>query len=181
MNILKYIGVFHLCGMMLENLYGIIIQKHILLDKLYFVSVIMIPLSWILCKDECLVSYLVKKYKNPEYVLGSEPADVNDIEELFTNRSFYNKFCHINHGLRMVSMILVNNRTTKISYLLLVPTFILYTIYIRHVFFIPTYNEKSRELKGFFLHIRPILAMHLLAVLYTINDPFVKKGMEVVL
>lgn len=165
MNISKYIGIAHLSGMMVENLYGIIFQKHILLDNLYFMSLIMIPLSWILCKDECIVSYLVKKYENPHYVLGSEPANINDIEELFPDRPTYNMFCHINHGLRMVSLILVNNRTTHVSYVLLIPTFTLYTIYIYHVFYKPLRNVR-KNIGEPFLFFRPILALYLSASLY---------------
>ena len=72
-NISKYVGVIHLCGMIIENIYGFLFAKHVLCDKLYAVSFVFIPFSWVVCKDECIISYLIKKYENPHYILGTEP------------------------------------------------------------------------------------------------------------
>lgn len=148
-------GLVHFCGMMIENLYGIIFPKHILLDKLYFISVMSVPLSWIICKDECLISYFIKKYENPQYILGSEPDNVKDIEELFYDKLSYSIFCHINHGLRLTSVILVNHRTTYVSYFLMIPTLSLYTMYVYHIFL------GCRNNKDLFPYFRIILAFYL--------------------
>ena len=88
-NIQKYIGIFHLCEMIIENVYGFIISKNIFSDKLYIISFIAIPFSWIICKDECFISYTMKKLENPNYILGTEPENVKDISDLFTHKYIY--------------------------------------------------------------------------------------------
>ena len=35
----NHIGTIHLCGMMIENVYGYVIEKNNLFDRLYIVSV----------------------------------------------------------------------------------------------------------------------------------------------
>lgn len=57
----RTIGVIHLGGMVFQNTYGFIVDKNIFFDKLYIVSFIAIPFSWLVCKDECFVSYISKK------------------------------------------------------------------------------------------------------------------------
>ena len=52
---------------------------------MYIMSFVFIPLSWIMCKDECIISYVCKKLENPHYQLGSEPENVKDIIDLFYN------------------------------------------------------------------------------------------------
>lgn len=44
-------GIFHLYGFIIENIYGFIISKNIFSDKLYIISFVAIPFSWIICKD----------------------------------------------------------------------------------------------------------------------------------
>ena len=83
------IGIIHICGMLVEDMYGFIMRKHIFLDQLYMMSFVTIPLSWIIFKDECIISYLAKKIKNHHYTLGNEPENVNDISDLFTNKQQY--------------------------------------------------------------------------------------------
>ena len=72
-NIQKYMGIFHLYGFIIENIYGFIITKNIFYDKLYIISFVSIQFSWIICKDECFISYAMKKLENPNYILGTEP------------------------------------------------------------------------------------------------------------
>ena len=127
-QISESIGIIHLSGMILENIYGFIFYKNILFDQVYIISFLIIPFSWIICKDECIISYFVKKYKNPNYILGDEPDNVKDITDLFVDKNLYHIFYNINHILRIISLIIVNNRTTKILYFN--PFFILYSFYV---------------------------------------------------
>jgi hypothetical protein len=118
-NIQKYVGIFHLCGMVIEDIYGFIVQKNIFLDKLYIISFVSIPFSWIICKDECIISYIMKKIEDPKYILGTEPENVEDISILFSNKEQYVIFYNINNLLRICSIIIVNHRTTNIQYVIL--------------------------------------------------------------
>ena len=61
-DISKIIGFFHLCGMVTENMYGFIITNMCLVDKIYMYIFISRPFSWIVCKDECIISYIVKMF-----------------------------------------------------------------------------------------------------------------------
>ena len=76
---LKIIGFIHLCGMIIENMYGFVFIKNIIFDKLYIISFISIPFSWVIFKNECIISYISKKIENPHYTLGNDPSNVKDI------------------------------------------------------------------------------------------------------
>jgi hypothetical protein len=160
LNISKYVGIFHLFGMMIENTYGFISyqlinyehKNYILpfdkLDKLYIVSFISIPFSWSFCKDECIISYLIKKYENPKYILGSEAENADDLINLFPNKNVYFIINKINPILRMGSIILVNNRTTQISYFIISPVILLYLFYIYDIIFKFNYRKKYISIYG---------------------------------
>lgn len=119
----------HLCGMVLENIYGFIIAKNEIMDPLYLASFTIIPFSWILCKDECVISYWMKKMENPNYLLGSEPEDTKDIADLFPNKIVYSIFYNANHLLRIGSLVVVNNRTIHLSSFILYPALLFYSCY----------------------------------------------------
>lgn len=129
-DISKIIGFFHLCGMVTENMYGFIITNMCLVDKIYMYIFISRPFSWIVCKDECIISYIVKKYNNPYYELGKEPENVKDISDLFYNEKLYSIFYHTNNIMRVISLYMVNYRTTNVPLIFFNPTIILYLLYI---------------------------------------------------
>lgn len=162
MNITKIIGFFHLCGMVTENMYGFITTKDLLKDKLYILTFISRPFSWIVCKDECIISYIVKKYENPDYVLGQEPENVKDIFELFYNDNLYSIFYHTNNLLRIVSLYKVNYRTTQISYFIFYPTITLYLFYIYDI----KYNFNYRKVVFPCFHI--IMCVYLYNLFYNL-------------
>lgn len=128
-NISKYLGMIHLCGLIIENMYGFLFVKNVFFDKFYIITFIGIPFSWIICRDECVVSYFIKKIENPNYILGSEPNNVKDISDLFVNERQYRMFYNVNNLLRIYSVILVNQRTTNIHHSIFMPTYILYLFY----------------------------------------------------
>jgi len=141
MNVI-YGGILHLCGMILEDIYGFIIQKNIFFDKMYMISFVSIPFSWVLCKDECIISYAMKKIENKNYMLGNDPSNVEDISNLFTNKKQYLIFYHINNILRISSVLLVNKRTTHINDTMMIPTCILFLCYNYDI----TYNLNYRKI-----------------------------------
>jgi len=125
---LQLIGILHIGGMVLQSIYGILFQKNTF-DILYLQSFLCISISWLVFKDECIISYLMKKYENPKYVLGSEPENITDIIEILPEPIYY-VFFYINHYLRMISVLVVNNRTTTISYYICIPSILMYTFYV---------------------------------------------------
>ena len=135
------IGFLHLSVMILENIYGMITIKMPVLDNIYVFSIIGVSFSWILCKDECLISYWIKKYEHPEYILGESPENVSDISDLFPNKELYLWFYHIGNVCRVYSVFLVNGRSIHISSWILHPTMILYIFYVYDIL----YNTSFRK------------------------------------
>jgi hypothetical protein len=142
------VGLFHLQGMILQSVYGLVSWRQTIGDKIYMTSFLLIPLSWILCKDECIISYLVKKMENPRYVIGERPYDTQDIIDI-VGRDNYNVFFHLNHIVRMISVLRVNERTIKIEPIYLFPTLVLYTIYSYNIHY--QYNYIEGELIRYLL------------------------------
>lgn len=159
-NIHKYIGIIHLCGFIIENIYGFIICKTIFFDKLYIITFVSIPFSWVICKDECIISYIMKKVENKNYILGSEPENVKDISNLFTNEKQYIIFYNINTLLRICSVIIVNKRTTNMSCVIFIPTCILYLYYNYDI----TYKLNYR--KKLYPYFQIILCLYLFTAFY---------------
>ena len=162
----NYVGIIHVYGMIIENIYGFIphffISNIRFFDKLYILSFVFIPLSWIVCKDECIISYISKKVENPNYQLGSEPENVKDIIDLFYTKELYSIFYHTNHILRISSLIIVNNRTTHISYYIFTPTFVLYTIYVYDIIYKLNYR------KQLYPYFQILLCIYLFTICYMI-------------
>jgi hypothetical protein len=158
-NIYKHIGLLHLCGMIIEKNYGFIFVKQLLFDKLYIISFASIPISWLLCKDECVISYIMKKIENNDYILGKEPENVKDITDLFMNKQHYTILYNINNLLHIFSLVIVNNRTTKISYNIFVPTIILFLLYNYDI----TYKLNIR--KNIYPYFQIILFIYLFTIL----------------
>lgn len=159
-HISKYIGIIHLCGMIIENSYGFIIIKNVFFDKLYIISFVSIPFSWIICKNECIISYIIKKIENPNYILGNEPENVKDISDLFINERQYMIFYNINTLLRLWSVMIVNKRTTNINNSILIPTFVLYLYYNYDI----TY--KRNYTNNFYPYFQIILCVYLFTIFY---------------
>ena len=86
------IGVIHISGVILRNMYGFVVINIPILDYLYLLAYYAIPLSWLLCRGECLISYIAKKIKNPNYELGSDADNHSDLIELFPNKQCYHLF-----------------------------------------------------------------------------------------
>lgn len=121
--------------------------------------------SWMLLKDECLISYLEKIKKNPNYIMGSEPGDVTDVIELFHNRITYEVFHHANYIIRVVSLVVVNNRTTHVSSYYFTPTLVLYLLYICDT----TYRLNYR--KKLYPYFQIIFCCYLYIVYYQLLNP----------
>ncbi len=159
-----FTGILHLCGMVLKTIYAFIIGKNILLDKLYMISFVLIPFSWVIFKDECIISYITKKIENPNYILGSEPQNVKDITDLFANEQQYLNVYNIMNALYIGSLFIVNSRTTKIPYSIFIPTCLLFLLYNYDIM----YQLDFR--KQYYPYFQIILSSYLFATfLYTIG------------
>jgi hypothetical protein len=145
-------GRIHLAGMILQSIYGYFPWIPFdTLDKIYLLQNIAIPISWILCKDECILSYIIKKRENPDYILGSEPYNVKDITDLFPeNPVYYQLFHHINHMVRIGSLIIVNHRASFVSTSIWYPFLSVYTLYIYDITYQTNYRKRIGSIYSFF-------------------------------
>ena len=130
----RLVGGLHLSGMIFINIYGFFIPTHSFYDKCYLCSLVCLPFSWLLCKGECLISYLVKKAKDPKYILGENPEQVDDLISLFPSPIWYHFFYHAGHCLRVFSVVLVNERSVHVSYYIVLPCLTWYTWYTYAIF-----------------------------------------------
>lgn len=76
-------GIFHIVEMACVALYAFFIPKHTMADFIYVTLIAIIVLSWILLQNECFVSYIIRKMKDPHYVMGSDPLNMKDLIEIF--------------------------------------------------------------------------------------------------
>jgi hypothetical protein len=116
------IGYIHLGLSFIKNVYGYFSTPNKELDALYLITFATIPLSWISCKGECLVSYFIKKYENSDYVLG-ENTSYKDITDILGD--YYNIYSCISNFVYIGSLVVVVNRTKLMSNYLLYSTLFL--------------------------------------------------------
>jgi len=129
-NTKKIIGYLHLILGIIKYTYGYIFSSILLFDSIYLIIFSLIPLSWIFCKGECIISYFVKKYENSNYKLGDKPFHHKDIYDLFSNKIVYIFFSNITTFIYIGSLIIVNNRTNIIPKYIFYITILLLLLYI---------------------------------------------------
>lgn len=158
-KIKRITGIIHILGIIIQNTYGLLPYNNELIDKIYMINFAIVPLSWIIFKDECLISYLIKKMENKDYILGENPNDVSDISDLFNNVNEYKIFNNIKNVLRIYTFIIINNKTTKIDNNIIIPTIILYLIYTYDISCNLNYRKK------FYPYFQILLSYYLLVII----------------
>jgi hypothetical protein len=86
--------IIHLLHVILSLLlvnYPFIIRKNDFYDLIYIVLLFILLYSYIILKGECFISYAIKKYENPNYVLGSDLSSVlQHYTYIFKNKTIAN-------------------------------------------------------------------------------------------
>ena len=77
------IGIVHVAWTVFISIYAFIISKARGYDFYYIGYVLLLVVSWLAFKDECLITYAYKKYKNPDYVMGQDSNKLKDSEDIF--------------------------------------------------------------------------------------------------
>jgi hypothetical protein len=70
------IHLLHVVFSILLVNYPFIVEKNNLYDLIYIISLFILLYSYIILKGECFISYVIHKYENPNYVLGSDLSSV---------------------------------------------------------------------------------------------------------
>ena len=67
--------------------YPFLVKKNTLYDFIYIVLFFILLYSYIILKGECFISYAIKKYEDPNYVMGSNLSVLYDYSYIFKNRT----------------------------------------------------------------------------------------------
>lgn len=131
-----------------------------ILDNLYVIYFIGLNISWLVFKDECLVSYVYKKLKQSDYKLGDDPS-VADYDNLLgkNNAKIFVFYLLV---MYLVNMVFVISRVgyTNITRILLVVSTFMYVVYV--ILF-----RINKKLLIYPLHIL-VYVITLIAVIYEI-------------
>jgi len=128
----KVIGLLHAFFAIFISFYGLIFKKN-WFDYIYIFYTIIVLISWTFYNGECVLTYLIKKNKDRNYIAGAESTDLKDMYLAFGSKEIVYLIITISLFINTISLYLVlkrNNFPYFIYYLL--PLFqLLYTISLR--------------------------------------------------
>ena len=67
--------------------YPFLVKKNNFYDFIYIVLLLLLLCSYIILKGECFISYAIKKYQHPNYVMGSNLSALDDFSYVFKNKT----------------------------------------------------------------------------------------------
>ena len=77
----KIITILHFLLFLLNSLYAFLFPKN-WFDMYYLLLMFFTAITWTVCKGECIISVLYKKYKDPAYQIGNNQS-VDDLTGIF--------------------------------------------------------------------------------------------------
>jgi len=77
----KIITILHFLLFLINSFYAFLFPKN-WFDMYYLLLIFFTALSWTVCKGECIISVLYKKYKDPNYQIGDNQS-VDDLTGIF--------------------------------------------------------------------------------------------------
>ena len=134
-SLTKLVGLVHFGCAIVKNAYIIFYPTFYLEESIFVTLYAITPISWLLCKDECIVSYCIKKLNNPQYILGEEPHNYKDMEDICSNPYIYNLAFHVNTICQVLSMFIIMRRHQNIntrSFYVAMITKLIYIYDIKH-------------------------------------------------
>lgn len=131
------IGNIHAIIVLLLMLYPTIYQSKYM-DKMFLITLCTILLLWTILKNECPISYLVKKSINPQYIMGERVHDYTDVKMAKKNSGVFAIFFDLLKcfGILIpISILMVNERNKLLSNYQIMILFIasLYTLVRKHI------------------------------------------------
>lgn len=121
-------GYLHILIPIIISFYGVWAPPF--LDPLFVIFFLMLNISWIIFKDECIVSYFHKKQNNPNYKLGDN-IDISDNEELVGKSSVKAISIYLTIAY-LINLVFILSRlqlalTTKV---LIILSYVFYVVYM---------------------------------------------------
>ena len=68
--------------------YPFLVKKNTLYDFIYIILFFILICSYIILKGECFISFAIKKYEDPNYIVGSNLSVLRDYSYIFKNTTF---------------------------------------------------------------------------------------------
>jgi len=87
---LYIINFFHVLASLLLVNYPLLIYKNSFYDYIYIILLFLLLYSYVILKGECFVSYAIKKYRDPNYIAGSNLSVVNEYASIFNSEEVAN-------------------------------------------------------------------------------------------
>jgi hypothetical protein len=118
----------HILFPIIISLYGIWAPPF--LDPLFVVYFLMLNTSWIVFKNECIISYFYKKQQNPDYKLGDN-IDVKDFDDLIgkTNARALSLYISITYFINLF-FVLTRLKLEFATKVLVILSYVAYAIYM---------------------------------------------------
>ena len=127
MILLNFIKLIHLLNEIFLSTYIFIFPKKY--DIYYVIYVLLIKIHWILLKNECILSYIEKRLKNKDYVLGSKPYE-HPFHSLLPKN-----FKYIFRLLKFINLLVIFIRNIKNKYIVILIIFIvLFILYYTSIY-----------------------------------------------
>ena len=130
------VGLLHSAWTVFIAFYAFLVPRQY--DVYYLAYVLLLVMSWLLCKDECILTYMYKKMLDPTYTLGKSGMSMDDAAEIFGRRIVENGIA----GLMVVmtaSIAIVSYRNAFVPrpvWIAFVVGFVVYLLTLRK--YIPT-------------------------------------------
>jgi hypothetical protein len=124
----KVVGFFHILLTFLASIYFLFRNNN--LDKYYILFFCIINLSWVFTKNDCAVSYIVKKLNDSNYKLGDNTR-IEDYDAVIGPEAsaVFIKYLLVMYVINILYIIYVSNIKTPLK-VSLVGVLFSYTLYI---------------------------------------------------
>lgn len=76
-----FLGLVHSAWTVFIAFYAFLVPRQY--DVYYMAYVLLLVMSWLLFKDECIVTYLYKKMMDPNYTMGENGMSLDDAADIF--------------------------------------------------------------------------------------------------
>ena len=132
---MEIVGIIHIISFICVAFYGFFVNKN-KYDFYYIFFMLFVILNWNIFKGECIVSYLMKKTKDKNYVMGNDSADLDDMnifEEKILNKILFfsiNIFNIISVGI----VLFRNNYLTSFFISLFIFLYFLLIMFVRNFY-----------------------------------------------
>jgi 4-hydroxybenzoate polyprenyltransferase len=166
----KIIGIIHFLFAMLVAFYGIIFKKN-MFDFIYILYIFLVLISWTFYNGECVLTYVIKKIKDKNYIAGTESTDMHDMYLLFGSREIINLLLIIGTILGSISFYIVLKRNDYPNYIyyILPLLLLLYTSLLR-------INNKDIYKNKYFLVFQEIIKYYVIInLIYILYLKCIKK------